>query len=242
MNQDDESLPGGGQDTGAELPLKFRLDRRLVVAKKAELLDIRWPTVCRLELTQPLFLTLIQPIGALCPWIKARWPEWFLPPTVILKKQKVGWKDEFVTEIEAYKLLKPIQGTVVPYFYGEAVYDGSPALVFSAITGSNLVDLARNKFPESKDQALQKSLEDALKALTSYGVEYRDERLDNFLWADGERAMIIDLEQVKFGTTKVWERSDNRATPNSLMREFRRTRDPDRAPRYDIDPWSHLPE
>ena len=54
--------------------------------------------------------------------------------------------------------------------------------------------------------------------------------------------MIIDLEQVKLGTTKVWERSDNRATPNSLMREFRRTRDPGREPQYNIELWSHLPQ
>lgn len=72
---------------------------------------------------------------------------------------------------------------------------GPRHLFFSAITGSNLFDLARNKFPESEDQALQKSLEDALKALTSYGVKYRDERLDNFLWADGERVMVIDLSR-----------------------------------------------
>jgi hypothetical protein len=140
---------------------------------------------------------------------------------VILKKQKIGWKDEFSVEREAYKLLKPIQGTVIPYFYGETVYDTSPTLVLSAIAGTTLHDLALNEFPESKDEALETSLEDAFKALTSYGVEYGDQKLDNFLWVD-ERVMVIDLEQVR---TDVWEGNGNSATAGSLMRDFIRTRD-----------------
>lgn len=52
------------------------------------------------------------------------------------------------------------------------------------LAGSNLFHLARNKFPESKDEALRKSLENALRALTLYGVQYEDEKLDNFMWVD----------------------------------------------------------
>ncbi|BDD58555.1 hypothetical protein MPDQ_002524 [Monascus purpureus] len=145
---------------------------------------------------------------------------------VILKKPKPGWEEEYDTEKQAYGILRPLQGTIIPCFYGEAVYGGSSALVFTAVAGSNLFDLAHNKFPESKDKALQNSLKDALKALTSYGVEYRDEKLDNFLSVD-ERVMVIDLEQVKFGTTDVWEEKVNSATANSIMRSFVRTRNPD---------------
>jgi len=184
--------------------------------------------VCRLEITQPLFFTLIQPIGVLCPWIKARWPEWFLPPTIILKKQKDGWDDEFSTGKRVYELPRPIQGTIIPYFYGEVTYDAFPTLVLSAIAGSNLFDLARNKFPESKDEALRKSLKDAFEALTSYGVEYSDGKLENILWVD-ERVMIIDFKQVKFD---VWEKNSNSAAANSLMSEFMRTRDPGRLNSY----------
>ncbi|RJE19039.1 hypothetical protein PHISCL_08622 [Aspergillus sclerotialis] len=212
----------------SKLPLEFRLGRRLVVAKKAELLDIHWPTVCRLELTQPIFLTLIQLIGVLCPYIKACWPEWFLPPRVILKKQKSGWDDEFCREKTAYELLKPIQGTFIPYFYGEVTYDASPALVFSAIDGNNLFYLARHKFPENKDETLRKSLKDAFNALSSYGVEYRDEKLDNILWVD-EQVMIVDFEQVKFDA---WEENSNSASAESLMSEFKRTRNPGRLSSY----------
>lgn len=83
-----------------------------------------------------------------------------------------------------------------------------------------------NKFSESKDEVLQRSLEDAFKALTSYGVEYRDEKLDNFLWVDA-RVMVIDFEQVKFGITDVGEENVNSTTAASLMRDFTQTRNPD---------------
>jgi len=134
--------------------------------------NVIWPKVCRLELTQPLLVTLIQPIGALCPWIKTRWPEWFLPPTVIFKRPKPDWEEEYATEKQAYNLSKPLQGTVIPYFYGEAIYGESPALVFSAIAGVTLLDLACNEFPVIKEEVIEKGIDDAFKALTSYGVEH----------------------------------------------------------------------
>lgn len=89
------------------------------------------------------------------------------------------------------------------------------------MAGNHLFDVARSNFPESKNEALRKSLEDAFKALTSYGVEYRDEKLDNILWVD-ERVMVIDFEQVQFD---VWEGNSNSATADSFMSEFIRTRD-----------------
>jgi hypothetical protein len=86
----------------------------------------------------------------------------FLPPTVILKKQKPQWEDQFNTEKKAYDLLKPIQGIVIPKFYGEAMYDTSPALVLSAITGTTLLKLARGNFPESEETALEAEITKAL--------------------------------------------------------------------------------
>ncbi|PLB47833.1 hypothetical protein P170DRAFT_465384 [Aspergillus steynii IBT 23096] len=128
-----------GFKTNSQLPLSFRLGSRLVFAKSATWIDARKPNVCHLELIQPFFLTLMQyTIGFLCPWIKARWPEWFLPEAVILKRPKPDWESEYATEKKAYELLRPIQGVITPYFYGEAVYDGSPALVLSAVTGQDL--------------------------------------------------------------------------------------------------------
>lgn len=187
--------------------------------------------MCHLELTQLLLLTLIQPIiSALCPWLKERWPEWFLPRSVILKRPKSDWESEYDTEKQAYKLLRPLQGTVIPYFYGEAVHDGSPALVFSTVAGSTLFYLALNEFPKCRDAALRKGLEDAFRALILYGVEYEDEKLDNFLWVDeDERVVIIDFEQVRFDA---WEKNTNPATAASLMSDFMETRDPELGSNY----------
>lgn len=47
--------------------------------------------------------------------------ERFLPPTVILKRQKPGWREEFDAEIEADETLRLAQGDVVPVCYGVAL-------------------------------------------------------------------------------------------------------------------------
>ncbi|KAK4671739.1 hypothetical protein QC764_511665 [Podospora pseudoanserina] len=201
-----------------KLPLEFRLGNWLIIAEKAELL---LETVYRLELKRPpLLIALIQRFASLCPWARARWPEWFLPATVILKKRKAGWEAEFETEKQAYDVLKLIQGTIVPYFYGEAVYDGSPALVLSLIEGETLTHLWRY-LPE---QVLQKRFEEALGALTSYGVHYTDAKLDNFMMRNDRRLMVFDFEQVKLGSTRSWEESPNRDNVGSIMRGLKMRR------------------
>ncbi|KAJ5570079.1 uncharacterized protein N7459_009509 [Penicillium hispanicum] len=172
-------------------PLEFRLGSRLVVAAKVELLDPRH-TVYRLDLKQPPFLALLQPILALVPWIKAQ----------------------------------PLQGTVIPYFYGETVYETSPTLVLSYIAGTNLFELARQKFPKSEDSVLEQQIAKALGALASYRVEYLNQKLANFLMLDDGRVMIVDLEKVVLNTTEHLEESTCLAIAGSLMRLFIRVRDP----------------
>jgi hypothetical protein len=76
----------------------------------------------------------------------------FLPLTVILKKTKPGCEKQFSREKEAYKLLQQIQGTVIPKFYGEAIYDSPPALILSAFTGTTLLELAVGIFLKAKRQ------------------------------------------------------------------------------------------
>ncbi|KAK4107444.1 hypothetical protein N656DRAFT_785218 [Canariomyces notabilis] len=180
-------------------PLKFRLGSQLVVAEKAELLDPH-RTVYRLDLKPPPLLGL--------------------PPTVILKKRKADWEEEFEKEKQAYDVLKPIQGTIIPHFYGEAVYDGSPTLVLSFIVGKTLFELWRD-LPEND---LRQRLEEALSALTSYGVHYTDMKLDNFLMVNDGRVMVVDLEQVEFDTTTTWEESINSANVDSLIETLRMMR------------------
>ncbi|KAJ5350963.1 hypothetical protein N7541_008690 [Penicillium brevicompactum] len=199
--------------TESHPPLEFLLDDQLIIAKKAELLDPKsGRTVYRLELTNA--------------------PS--LPPTVILKKQKPGWEDQFNNEKEAYNLLSRLQGTVIPILYGEAMYDRSPALVLSVISGTTLLDLARGNFPESEEAVLEVKIVAALQALVKYGAQYMDERLDNFLLADEDgQVKIVDLEHVKLSSSKVWPESFNYDTTGYFMYKFTIARDLDSLPYVD---------
>ncbi|KAK1763233.1 hypothetical protein QBC33DRAFT_598781 [Phialemonium atrogriseum] len=71
-------------------------------------------------------------------WIRTWFPGPFLPGTVIIKKLKAEWEEEFDTEIRMYNKLKLIQGQVVPVFYGEIRADGTGALFLSDVGGKHL--------------------------------------------------------------------------------------------------------
>lgn len=145
---------------------------------------------------------------------------------MILKKQKPGWEDQFTTEKEAYDLLSGLQGTVIPILYGEAMYDRTPALVLSAISGTTLLELARNNFPKSEEAALEAKIVAALQAFVKEGVQYNDERLDNFLLSDEDgQVKIVDLEHVNLSSTNVWPESFNYDTAECLMYKFTIARD-----------------
>src|SRR3569833_1974637 len=45
-------------------------------------------------------------------WLEARHPEFFLPPRVVMKREKISWKEEFDNERDIYKTSAPIQGRV----------------------------------------------------------------------------------------------------------------------------------
>ncbi|KAK4194955.1 hypothetical protein QBC40DRAFT_317662 [Triangularia verruculosa] len=73
-------------------------------------------------------------------------------------------------------------------------------------------------------EALRNSLEDALRALTGYGVEYTDMKTDNFLLTDDGRATVVDLEQAELDRANVWEGSTNNANVEHLMYQLREPR------------------
>ncbi|KAK4647212.1 uncharacterized protein QC761_0027010 [Podospora bellae-mahoneyi] len=126
-----------------------------------------------------------------------------LPPSLystnIVKEFRIGGQleVEFDREKQVYDVLKPLQGT--------GVYDGSPALVLLFIRGKTIYELLReSRLLKDKDlEALRNSLQDALRALTVYGVEYTDMKTDNFLLTD-------------YGAN-VWEGSTNNANVDYLM-------------------------
>lgn len=100
-------------------------------------------------------------------WFRTNLPEWFLPSKVILKRQKPLWGEEFEREKGIYAILRPVQGSVVPICYGEALcclgdnWHTSPkrrSLILSELGGW---DLNSDNCPRISIPKLEKMLQDA---------------------------------------------------------------------------------
>ena len=125
--------------------------------------------------------------------IKILWPGPFLPNRVILKTQKPepGWEDEWANEKRMYNKLKDLQGKVIPTFYGEARYNGQPALILSYVEGQVLFEASHLEVAE-----VRLKLEETLLLLQGHGVYQDDPTLANLILVDGERLVTVDLERV----------------------------------------------
>ncbi|APA14651.1 hypothetical protein sscle_13g094210 [Sclerotinia sclerotiorum 1980 UF-70] len=192
----------------------------LVVATIAERIDPQ-RTVYRLKIKKPSILDYIpipfirsvfEKIFNFYPCLKISHPEWFLPPTVILKKCKPDWDDEFEVEKRIYRRLQLLQGRFIPYFYGEAIYNGSSALVLSEIIGRRLFNITME---HGEDAEFERKLEEVYTALTSYRVIHGDTKLDNAMDV-GDRIMVIDLQQAIIDETE-FARSTNRGNARGLL-------------------------
>jgi len=181
--------------------IRFRLGTRLVFATGSTIDGSNH--VLRLRLKPSLIAGLLGVVVNVLPqaaqsWVKTRWPEWFLPRNVILKKRKEGWDEEFENETRIYARLRELQGTVIPICYGLVVCGKQPvpALVLSDIGGHELYQPDAGAIP--KDQ-LAKLLRDAFEALARYGVGHGDLKLDNLhlIRDNGLRVMVVDLESVE---------------------------------------------
>lgn len=179
---------------------------------KAERLDPR-RTVFRLTLSSPL--------------------SYNLPSTIIVKQQKIGWEDEFQREIQAYKSLENLQGTIIPIFFGQGFFNGLDALVISEVKGITLYDLARGNFDVHQEE-LKMHLERALCAFNRHKALYWDAKPDNFLFCadhipEKSKVMVVDLEQVEFPRDlQPWHHTTNLGSVGNLMSKFRDGQNPNR--------------
>lgn len=160
-----------------------------------------------------IFRLHIPPNPAIARWL-ARWmpqpvlswlvrllPEWFLPPTVILKERN-GEKpaESYENELDTYHHLRSLQGTYIPRLYGEAaVYTcaptrrrrPTPALLLEDIQGTSLRDLAAGAL---SDELVDK-VRHTYNKLTDAGVVHGDPRLHNFLYAPSRDGVVaVDFE------------------------------------------------
>lgn len=128
-------------------------------------------------------------------WAKPYAPEWFLPPTIICKKQKAENAELFINEKNMYMRLHKLQGTVIPIFYGEVTCaDGAPCLLLSDIGGNVLCSPDAAGISEG---LLKDLLGKVFNALAIYNIAYDDIKLDNFLLVGRNRIMVIDLEMAE---------------------------------------------
>lgn len=198
---------------------KFRLGSRTVLAQSAERLDPN-RTVYRLQLRQSQLLkSVLRIVLAICPWVETRWPEWFLPSTVILKMQKIDWEGQFNTELRAYTDLRSLQGTLLPRLYGIAFVNHIPALVLSEVDGNRLNEL---RTLEDSDK-LKKALEVFFKTLTEYEYIHQDVELHNFFISSGPPYLItaVDWEFSEKKRETTWEGSENQGNVDHLMYKWK---------------------
>ncbi|KAL2174068.1 uncharacterized protein P884DRAFT_209896 [Thermothelomyces heterothallicus CBS 202.75] len=141
-------------------------------------------------------------------WVQAVFPEWFLPDCAVLKTQKPGEDQEimeeyFFTEVKAYQRLNPLQGAIIPKFYGLLRYNGTRAILLEYLGGISL------SAPEGATMTLEELsslLQLCYRALHAFGVHQDDANLSNFQLVDG-KIKVLDLESAVFHYS-----ADQRAT------------------------------
>lgn len=121
-------------------------------------------------------------------------PEWFLPPKIVLKEENPGKTDRYKNEVRIYKRLEQLQGRYIPRFLGEATSDsGTPAIILQYVEGTPLDQLS----PEDlRNEAVLKGLEHTYDQLTEHGVVHNDPELHNFIRTDGG-VLVIDFDFAK---------------------------------------------
>ncbi|KAL1853636.1 hypothetical protein VTK73DRAFT_8916 [Phialemonium thermophilum] len=160
-----------------------------------------WPNVYRVRVEHNgLFDSAVRCLARFLPGIfqsqiRRAFPGPFLPHSVIVKTKKPSWDEEFENEIALYGKLGPLQGCVVPSFYGRTRFQNEPAFVIEDVGGRHLGAI------EEVDDDLRDKLRSAVEALVSFGIEPVDtNNLANVLVAGGDsgddrRVFMIDFEQ-----------------------------------------------
>lgn len=208
---------------------KFWFRTRLVFAT-GRAVDRYHPNVLRLRVDPSPLQRFIHGVVGFFPqlvrsFVERVFPEWFLPTNIVLKTQRQGKEEEehgdadelMDTEIQAYKQLKPVQGVVVPVYYGEVRYNGFRSIIVQDVGGASLREPAGMLL---EFEELARLLEDCYVAIASFGVRLEDTQLGNFILVDG-RVMAIDLEMVTFGQTQEQLRHPMYVAVSGLLEKYR---------------------
>jgi RIO-like serine/threonine protein kinase len=158
--------------------------------------------------------------SAVRSWVEARFPEWtVLPDRLVLKRQKKGWAREFNTEKVAYERLRPLQGVVIPRYFGEVRFRNRRTMVMSDIGGESLA--APQGMLVQLDE-FRRLLFQALNSFAPFGITHGDNKLDNY-HVTGDKIMIVDLEKIDDDSADEHERpAVNEAIVDFLSGHYQR--------------------
>ncbi|PNP59673.1 hypothetical protein FNYG_14883 [Fusarium nygamai] len=215
---------GDHMDAEAEAGIRFRFGTRNIQAIGApsghahlNVLRVRIDKTFIGRVIESLFNIMSKTTSS---WLQTKFPEWFLPDKIVLKRQKENWEEEFDHEVVAYNRLRPIQGLTIPKLYGTIQYANARALILSGIGGSSL------STPDGAvldEQDIEHLLHQALISLNEYGVCHDDTKLDNFHLVANEgkdKIMIVDLESADFGQTEEELAYTAKSKTKSLLRQY----------------------
>jgi len=165
--------------------MTFRLGLRAVSAVRTESRMVGLPNLVFVRLVPSLLDQLLPQLpGPMLAALRWLFPGLFLPAHLVLKREKRGMEEEFVTERDLYRrgALSSVQGTHTPVFYGEVrcpetETTGGRALVLSDVGGISLEEAAAGGL---KIPRLEAMLLESFGALAAAGVSNLDYRLQNY--------------------------------------------------------------
>ena len=82
----------------------------------------------------------------------------------------------FDVELKAYDRLKPLQGVVIPTYYGQLYYNGTRALIVEYLEG---LSLSSPEGATLRLEELSTLLQPCYRVLHAFGVHYDDPNLSN---------------------------------------------------------------
>lgn len=184
--------------------VQFRLGLFSINAR-AELFAPRFPHVIKATLQRSAFHNWLQRFVQWLPGpaqrlvrtaIQALWPAFGLPDCVVLKKlEKPEYTQAFENEQAMYRRLVSGQGSIVPHFYGEAVFEGVRTNVIECLPWPSF----RNQpLPLMSPDEFEKRITVAIDSMLEHGhgLLHGDPKLCNILLADDGRIVFIDLESL----------------------------------------------
>ncbi|KAK3337725.1 hypothetical protein B0T19DRAFT_81356 [Cercophora scortea] len=188
--------------------MHFWLGTRLVFATGSLLDHIHTHVLFQLCLKPSPTARAVGAVVSLLPqtlqtWVKMQWPEWFLPPNLVLKIRNEECDDDFETETHMYARLWKMQGVVLPICYGIVFCTGgklqsAPALVLS--DGVACTDLCAAPVGGTPEGQLTKPLRTAFEGLARCRAT-SSKLLDDFhlFGTKDDRVMMANLEGAEVG-------------------------------------------